>query len=258
MPSFSALCADLQCPLTNFRDRWSAYNNKLKRGVFTIWTDRLPLSTRRYIFGESGPEDTRVGARDLRAHIQAVMRDGGTAYGIVSEAADIHAGIRKRKRFDADTLLVLRFAEEGGTFVAYVVGESAVAELRRRKGEVIVSPLTDAVEDLPEDPAGASRPEKGTGSINFYRRDAAIRRAVLLRARGVCEYCGVAGFQMSDGRRYIEAHHIINLAKQGPDTMDNVIGLCANHHREAHFGLHAEEFERDLKHKLATIRGKAA
>lgn len=257
MPSFSALCTYLECPLTNFRDRWSAYNNKLKRGVFTIWTDRLPVSTRRYQFGEAGADDTRVGARDLRSHIQSVIRDGGTAFGIVSEAADIHAGIRKRKRFDAETLLVLRFAEERGTYVAYVVGEVAVAELKKGKGKAIIAPLTDAVKDLPEDHGGASRPETGAGSITFYRRDAAIRRAVLLRANGVCEYCGVAGFAMGAGRRYLEAHHIINLAKQGPDTMGNVIALCANHHREAHFGLHAEEFERDLKRKLATIRGKA-
>ncbi|WP_367279508.1 HNH endonuclease [Paraburkholderia sp.] len=79
---------------------------------------------------------------------------------------------------------------------------------------------------------------------------------MLNRANGKCEYCGQEGFLLPNGKRYIEAHHIISLANQGPDTMDNVIGLCANHHREAHFGKNSKKVEKLLAERLATIRRK--
>jgi 5-methylcytosine-specific restriction endonuclease McrA len=44
------------------------------------------------------------------------------------------------------------------------------------------------------------------------------------------------GKMSGDDSRYLEAHHIIALAKQGPDTVENVIALCSSDHREAHYG----------------------
>lgn len=70
-----------------------------------------------------------------------------------------------------------------------------------------------------------------------YSRDSKIRTFVIDRAEGRCEYCGEQGFLMSDGKsRYLEAHHIISLADDGEDAVENVIALCPKHHREAHFG----------------------
>jgi 5-methylcytosine-specific restriction protein A len=45
------------------------------------------------------------------------------------------------------------------------------------------------------------------------------------------------------------------LANQGPDTLENVIALCPNHHREAHFGIDRVHLEKKLTAKLAEIRG---
>jgi len=52
------------------------------------------------------------------------------------------------------------------------------------------------------------------------------------------------------------------LAKDGADRETNVIGLCANHHREAHFGTLSDELEKKLivkveeRQKLSTHKGQ--
>lgn len=254
MASFSGLCADLDCNLTNFRDRWSAYNRKKRRGVFTVWSDRLERHGKPYKFIEADAEDSRVGARELKRHIDAVMTDGAEAFGILCEAKDIAAAPRSRKRFDPDVLLVLRFTIENGIYVAYVVGEVSVDAVKAGRSKTSVCRWTDALDDLPNEPMGFAVPKRVTGTTAVFMRDSKIRDAVLERAKGKCEYCGEEGFQLASGTRYLEAHHIIGLARQGPDTMDNVIALCANHHREAHFGKRAQGLEVVLGEKLKALR----
>ena len=39
-----------------------------------------------------------------------------------------------------------------------------------------------------------------------------------------------------DNTPYLEVHHIIRLADDGDDSVENAIALCPNCHREAHFG----------------------
>ena len=68
-----------------------------------------------------------------------------------------------------------------------------------------------------------------------FSRSAEVRQRVLERASGKCEYCGTPGFQTPHGV-YLETHHIQPLAQGGSDRTENVIALCANHHREAHYG----------------------
>jgi len=103
------------------------------------------------------------------------------------------------------------------------------------------APNFDAINDI-----GADAPLIITTSSTRYARDERIRNAVLLRAGGQCELCGAQGFLRDDGSRYLESHHIIALAKEGPDRMSNVIALCANEHREAHFGKRRSELEKQM------------
>ena len=58
---------------------------------------------------------------------------------------------------------------------------------------------------------------------------------------------------MGDGSHYVEAHHVIALSALGPDTVENVIALCAGHHREAHYGKHAAVLEAAFLAKLREI-----
>lgn len=69
-----------------------------------------------------------------------------------------------------------------------------------------------------------------------FIRSAEVRRRVLMRANGKCEWCAQPGFVMANGSIYLETHHIVPLSENGPDNEANVAALCPNHHREAHHG----------------------
>jgi len=100
-----------------------------------------------------------------------------------------------------------------------------------------------ALSDLSDWPEGTVSPDRASRTSNYFPRDPEVRAFVIKRAKGRCEYCGRTGFELPDGRCYVEAHHVIGLAKNGPDTVTNVIALCPEHHREAHFGVNAEDLE---------------
>lgn len=253
--SFSSFCAALDCELAHIRKSWSGYNDKLKRGVFTIWDDRLDKKKMRYEFGEAISTDTRFGAKSLRIHIQKIIGSGGEAFGIQCIAKDVTAHPRARKSFDRDKVLSLRLTEERGKYVAYVTGEISAGYIKAGLPSKITS-YPDAIDDLDVEPPGNLSPIKTAGAYSGFSRDPKIRTAVLKRAKGRCEYCGELGFLLKNEEHYVEAHHIIHLSARGADTMENVIALCSNHHREAHYGQAANDLELKLLTKLRSLRGK--
>lgn len=136
---------------------------------------------------------------------------------------------------------------------------SAWAEVKRRIGlsdddfyKRLCSPTTSQVSNAIND-LGSDVPEKILVSGVAYARDLRVRKEVLLRAKGKCELCGKQGFLQPDGDRYLEAHHIIALANDGADRTGNVIALCPEHHREAHFGKRRNELEQEMIAKLGSL-----
>jgi 5-methylcytosine-specific restriction protein A len=81
-------------------------------------------------------------------------------------------------------------------------------------------------------PESAERRES-TGS--GYARSGEVRRSVLLRAAGICEHCAAPGFKTVSGAIYLETHHVIPLSENGPDEDWNVMAICPNDHRRAHY-----------------------
>jgi len=73
-----------------------------------------------------------------------------------------------------------------------------------------------------------------------FVRNPAVRRTVLERAAGRCEYCSAPGFVTAGGAVFLETHHIIPLSGGGADKVGNVAAVCPNHHREAHHGAGAD------------------
>ena len=117
---------------------------------------------------------------------------------------------------------------------------------------------TDAINDIASDSldeVGSDTPPRVTATTQHYLRDERIRKAVLRRARGRCEFCGNAGFLRQDGSAYLETHHIIALANDGADRMTNVIALCANDHRKAHFGRNGANMERRMISIVEKLEG---
>ena len=104
-----------------------------------------------------------------------------------------------------------------------------------------------AIDDLPSAPLGSEVPGKTPTAGSRYQRNEKVRRFIITQTKGVCEYCREPGFSLPDGDRYLEAHHIIALAKQGPDKVENVIALCPSDHREAHYGANRDRLETEMK-----------
>ena len=106
----------------------------------------------------------------------------------------------------------------------------------------------DALNDI-----GTDSPERLESTGYRYARDDHVRKAVLQRANGICEFCVKRGFQKVDGSTYLETHHIISHANEGSDRESNVIGLCAEHHREAHYGARREHLEKLMQKRLTRL-----
>lgn len=53
--------------------------------------------------------------------------------------------------------------------------------------------------------------------------------------KGKCQICGFT-FVKSNDDNYSEAHHLNPLAQGGSQDEENVVVLCANHHRMLHYG----------------------
>ena len=95
--------------------------------------------------------------------------------------------------------------------------------------------------------AVSTSPVKEERARVAYQRADAIKKYVLARAKGICEGCNQpAPFVTSKGP-YLECHHLFRLADGGPDHPENVIALCPNCHRKAHFGLKKEVFHKKLE-----------
>lgn len=79
-------------------------------------------------------------------------------------------------------------------------------------------------------------------AANTYQATATLRRRnpylpalAKKRANGICQLCRKsAPFVDEKGNPYLEAHHIVPLAENGPDCLENMVALCPNCHRKVH------------------------
>jgi predicted restriction endonuclease len=88
-------------------------------------------------------------------------------------------------------------------------------------------------------------------------REPAVKQYVLIRANGMCEVCGKeAPFKKDNGEKYLETHHIMPLAKDGDDSIENVCAVCPNCHKELHFGEKKDEISKKVQEKIKKIDPK--
>ncbi|GAB3543395.1 hypothetical protein GCM10027343_16730 [Noviherbaspirillum agri] len=99
----------------------------------------------------------------------------------------------------------------------------------------------------PNDPPERHETPPGTA----FNRDPEVRRQVKVRANGVCEYCKELGFETASGDGYLETHHVIPLSCGGVDKIWNVVAVCPNDHKRAHFGKDRIEIRNKLMIFLA-------
>jgi 5-methylcytosine-specific restriction protein A len=226
----------LGAPLYNKAWSWCAISREQRFALFTIWEDEIDSG--RYLFTRKprdGETRKKPGRTELYSVLDVVIDESFAAYGIQCRAADIHASPRKRRSFERDYLLDMRVRRERAGYVGIIVGTippDVVTERAAKAGWV----ASTAIDDIGQDGVGNVDPEYRRRMAGSYVRDPKVRDLVLKRAGGVCESCGNPGFLKRDGTPYLETHHVISLSEQGPDKAHNVIALCANDHRRAHFG----------------------
>ena len=108
-------------------------------------------------------------------------------------------------------------------------------------------PPPEFVDQFSETEAATQR----AATVLIRERSAAVRQTVLRRAKGICELCGARGFVTASGAIYLETHHVISLADDGPDHEANVVAICPQDHRRAHFAAERDEIRVRLETLLA-------
>ena len=224
--------------------------------LFTIWDNEIMPDGGTYEIWNGNTDEQRAdnGSRELKRILVEAVSGNYDCLGIRCFPKYPLTVPRKRDSYDENNLIFLHIEQIGRRYVARFrgfIGSEAV----RLGGSVLQAMSGSALDDLDAAQIGNVLPERLRYEGTFIVRDEHVRRAVIKRAKGRCEHCGERGFLKTDGSYYVEAHHIISLAKQGPDTLDNVIALCPNHHREAHFGKDRVAFEGQLMRRLAEVRG---
>ena len=90
-----------------------------------------------------------------------------------------------------------------------------------------------------------------------YYRSEALKLYVVARSKGKCEGCGCDAPFLTKTGPFLECHHVHRLADGGPDHPKNVVALCPNCHRRAHYAKDSESFNNKLKN-IATEAEKNA
>lgn len=100
-------------------------------------------------------------------------------------------------------------------------------------GELILDDVEKLRELLLED-VPYLKNEKENILIERIKRYKKIVIELKIKCNCKCQLCGFT-FKKKSGENYAEAHHIVRLADNGSQNENNVIILCANHHRMIHY-----------------------
>ncbi|RPA67392.1 HNH endonuclease [Cyclobacteriaceae bacterium YHN15] len=234
---------ELDVHATNLRWSWCAKNESLKISVFTIWKDEERDGTWLLHDDDDSVLNKRLGAKDQEEVLKLSISDSFTIYGLIAEAVNPNDSPRSIKRIDDQNLVRLRLEKKGKKIYAKKIRIVPFLEvIKNNKSNLKLHGILD----LENPPLGKEFPDRALSIAFSFKRDQKVRKYVLKRAKGKCEYCGEIGFELKGGENYLETHHIISLANQGPDNLGNVIALCSNHHRQAHYGINAEDLEKEF------------
>jgi Predicted restriction endonuclease len=107
-------------------------------------------------------------------------------------------------------------------------------------GERIERIVTKVMEDMPHierlknAPLLEKIPESKVVTTTSFQRDSRIRDVSRERAKGICELCEQPAPFETDGKPFLEVHHIVSLKDGGLDSVRNTSALCPNCHRKVH------------------------
>ena len=118
--------------------------------------------------------------------------------------------------------------------IDYIKGFKTKESIKAAEEKKIASLTDDQLKNRIGEQSSAPAPVY-TAVATMRKRNPYLAEMAKRRARGVCQLCGNSlDFHDSAGRPYLEAHHIVPLAKDGADAITNMTALCPNCHRKMH------------------------
>lgn len=223
------------------------YEDSLRQ--YALELDRVAIEQRNPSHVKSRARDQAKRARNFDSHVQRAYRSGLPVKVILLVGED--RGIEeigwdtskvKYRSLDNEPWFVHRYSDEDGRF--RLVRRVPLSISDAPEQEVETETLYADQFSIP------SQPERVRIETDVVPRSAEVRKKVLQRAKGFCEYCGEPGFQMANGAVYLETHHVVPLADAGPDEEWNVIAICPNDHRRAHYAMDRDRLTNELIEKL--------
>ena len=106
-----------------------------------------------------------------------------------------------------------------------------------------------------KEPKGSRNPKVYKSEVIQYIRDPAVTAWVLDLANGICESCKEpAPFIKPNGIKFLEVHHVKQLADGGSDTITNAVALCPNCHSELHYGVNKFNKKTDIYKSVKRLK----
>lgn len=103
-------------------------------------------------------------------------------------------------------------------------------------------------------PKGNLKPQKIDGNTIQFARDPLVKAWVLKNSNGACELCRQpAPFISSNGKPFLEVHHVKRLADQGPDCINNTVAVCPNCHRALHLAINSHSLVELLYSQISRL-----
>ncbi len=157
--------------------------------------------------------------------------------------------IRKVPPFDIWDIQVTDKNYKGVQWMGYVDAEdeTEVLDWINDEEEAEVASLAEKLEnnyfDISQFIETLNDKYKGTPKYKYIitkkiSRPSPIRNAIILRDGTNCRICGMGGFPKKSNGFYCEVHHMIELNKEAPNSLQswNVIIVCPTCHKKIHYG----------------------
>jgi len=122
--------------------------------------------------------------------------------------------------------------------VLYQLKKQEVIEKSSRRGYWIVRSLSNLVTPRAFDLSTGNQEPRSFESITYrILRDTKLSRQLKHLHMNRCQICG-STIKLKSGKSYSEAHHIkpLGSSHRGPDTAENILILCPNHHVMCDYG----------------------
>jgi len=233
----------------NFRD--------LALGLDRIAIDRTQPSEER-----NRARSQAKRARDFDRALQISFRRAMPVRVIViegdqNERAELGTASSKvyARKLDTDNWFMHAYDNDSGKLLLVRGLSLASVELPAAKGDIDLGAADVSVSEhasakYVDQFSAMALPIARETTVLVRERSAAVREAVLKRASGICELCNQPGFITAAGSVYLETHHVVPLSESGPDHPSNVVAICPQDHRRAHYAAERDEIAAQLTEML--------